>query len=401
MKYPDNDMDELFNKAGQDYPLRTDQKNWDAVHGAILREQQALATGGKRRRYSRYLPLLLLLLIPGAYFISEHNYKPGDKKIENAVSTENPNENSAPVEKDQPGSSADAAKQRNLASGKNIPVLAKGGTIIPKREVLTTTEVLTTSPSQFSEEVPTERNQSPTAFAVLPVVPVAGWLSPSSSIKINFKPTPEGKNDVAKVSKTRITKNRFFYYGVVAGPDVSTIKYQRVENVGYSAGIILGYQFHPRWAVEMSGLWSNKKYYTDGKFFDKTRANIPSTVEVYYLDGGCSMFELPVALRYNFSRKPGGFFMAAGVNSYFMKSENYSYMADGGTGVYEGHREYKKSGNHFLSNLQVSGGIAKKIFKNTNLRIEPYLQIPLKHVGIGSMPITSAGVHLGLIREIK
>ena len=35
MKFYDDDMDELFNKAGRDYPLKTDPKNWDAVRSAL------------------------------------------------------------------------------------------------------------------------------------------------------------------------------------------------------------------------------------------------------------------------------------------------------------------------------------------------------------------------------
>ena len=44
MKFFDDDMDELFNKAGRQYPLKTDPKNWEAVRGALHQEQGAAET---------------------------------------------------------------------------------------------------------------------------------------------------------------------------------------------------------------------------------------------------------------------------------------------------------------------------------------------------------------------
>jgi hypothetical protein len=188
---------------------------------------------------------------------------------------------------------------------------------------------------------------------------------------------------------------------MMAGPDFSTIKYQDIKNIGSGVGLLLGYRFSNHWSVEASGFWSTKKYFTDGKYFDKANANVPAYVELYFLDGGCQMVELPIDVRYEFTPGKNSFFMTAGLNSYFMKKESYDYKADASGSVYDGHRNYTNSGSNIFSNLQLSGGYQHKLFSKFVIRIEPYLQVPLREVGIGKMPITSAGVHIGLVRETK
>jgi len=81
MDHLENDMDDLFQKAGELYPLKTTGSDWDAVAGKLLNEAPgtvhdlsgptALRSGNKRKW------LLLLLLIPLGLGIS---YYSGQKK---------------------------------------------------------------------------------------------------------------------------------------------------------------------------------------------------------------------------------------------------------------------------------------------------------------------------------
>ncbi len=72
MQYIDNDMDDIFNKAGNNYPLKTDSSDWDAVL-AKMQMPQATVTANKKN-YGKYTWLLLLLLIPAAliYFKADN-----------------------------------------------------------------------------------------------------------------------------------------------------------------------------------------------------------------------------------------------------------------------------------------------------------------------------------------
>jgi hypothetical protein len=456
MKYFDNDMDELFNKAGQDYPLNTNKKDWDAVLKTIQSGQSPIAKKSIFNRYLRFLPILLLLLVPVVFLVTQRlENKAGKSPVANTT-----------VKKDDANSiekQPKAAENRTNQPGTNAnPVTTSSvkddtpAKVMSENTQLKTDEVQTLKPENKTETngdddlqqvnkktLPINLNSTNDndhlsgnsaarrklidrrkrddlaiddltigegerdllPFFKQPMITFGEHAFDPSLLFNKLTSTdpnvPGQPGNVKATEKRKDLRRSRFYYGLKVGPDFTSIKGQRIENTGWAAGIILGYQFHPRWSIEMSALWSKKQYYTDGKYFDKTRANIPANVNIYYLDGGCNMVEVPIAVRYLFSKRENSFFATAGLNSYFMKKEDYAYEANAGTGVYEGYRTYKNTGSHFAATLQLTGGYQFKVFNKTNIRIEPYLQLPLQNVGIGRMPITSTGVHFGLIRNIR
>ena len=62
---------------------------------------------------------------------------------------------------------------------------------------------------------------------------------------------------------------------------------------------------------------------------------------------------------------------------------------------------YKNVTKYFAATVDISAGYENKIGKFTSMRIEPYLQIPLKGIGVGSMPVMSAGLHVSIIKFIR
>ena len=187
------------------------------------------------------------------------------------------------------------------------------------------------------------------------------------------------------------------YIGLVAGPDISTVKMQSVKGVGYTVGLLAGYQFKKNIAVEAGIFWDKKKYYSDGKYFDKTKTALPAYVTINWLNGDCNMLEIPISVRYLFrQKKNGGFFAAAGLTSYIMKKEDYDYLATHNNMSYEAYKSYDNSGTNFLSVMSLGVGYEHNIGNGTKLRVEPYLKIPLKGLGIGNMPITSSGLYIGI-----
>src|SRR5688572_16242238 len=88
MKFFDDDMDELFNKAGSQYPLKTEPNNWEAGRGALHQEEGVTGAAKNNKSWRRVLVLLLLLLIPAVYiFLDKDNIS--DKTI---ISSENNNQ---------------------------------------------------------------------------------------------------------------------------------------------------------------------------------------------------------------------------------------------------------------------------------------------------------------------
>lgn len=440
MKYFDNDMDELFSKAGTEYPLNTGKKDWNAVQKALaVQEEAAPAKTTSGKNFKRFYPLLiLLLLLPVLFYVLDNNAN--RLRIANNTNESNsfnnqsdePNVNNGQANKsnDNPPTNANSANTNgpnttdlnnninginsnrasnlntNSANPNNLNTKNPGNNQAIHLNKISLNN--NGSNKKFSSNNIANENINPT---VNNEKNLERFLFPFEHLNEHFTlpyaaiPEPQVKNEPASAppsTKQKLNKRySSFYYGVMAGPDFSTIKYQDIRNVGSGLGLLLGYRFSEHWSIEASGYWSMKKYYTDGKYFNKANANIPPYVDLYFLNGGCRMIELPLDVRYEFAPGKNSFFVTAGLNSYFMKKESYDYKADAAGSVYNGHRNYKNPGSNIFSNLQISGGYQHKLFSKFIVRIEPYLQVPLGEVGIGKMPITSGGVHFGLVRETK
>src|SRR4051812_43256645 len=103
MQHLDNDMDELFNKAGKEYPLDTSGADWESVRKSLTSELSGGASARKAHNYKRYT-WLLLLLIPAlwlAYPYTKNSQKDSSASPKtagpggsNAVASADPKSNS-------------------------------------------------------------------------------------------------------------------------------------------------------------------------------------------------------------------------------------------------------------------------------------------------------------------
>jgi len=444
MKFYDDDMDELFRKAGRDYPLKTEPKNWDAVRGALHPEDGAAEATHKRVGWRRLLPLLFLLLIPAVYvFIDKENInressaltgnaddkntgntKQSVKAVEQPVTNKETVNTNNTVDRTNKLSDREVSRLsyvppskqtlRNIAKVEEKSVNVKGGLSDPPQAGLSGIDRVTATEEErerervrVSERVNYIHDNEPALWNNLPSLNT-GFNSGNEPSDVISVKTPGSLNQSTGLTSVpnsdKKNKNRKGpYFGVIASPDISTIKGQKIKGIGYSAGAIVGYTINNHWQVEGGVLWSSKKYYTDGKYFDKKGPGIPSNVNVLWLNGGCEMMEFPVVARYNFSQKRNTFFGSAGLTSYLMKKEDYNYKAMAGPGsyAYDGYREYDRSGDHLFANLQLSAGYNFSLSSKLNIRIEPYLKAPLKKIGIGKMPITSTGLYLAITRDLR
>jgi hypothetical protein len=214
------------------------------------------------------------------------------------------------------------------------------------------------------------------------------------------KPVAAAVTSEKKIKEAKKPVNKF-YLGFVAGPDFSMVKSTKINGAGHSVGLLAGYNLSKKFAIETGILLDHKKYQSDGRYFSTEKLDWPH-VSILELSGYCNMYEIPVNLRYNVSANTNRtWFANLGLSSYLMKKENYDYDYER-YGVYaNGNKEYKNTTNNWLSVAHLSIGLQKKIGPVGDLRIEPYVKLPLNGVGIGSMPLTSTGIYLGIIRSIR
>ncbi len=213
---------------------------------------------------------------------------------------------------------------------------------------------------------------------------------------------PATKKDTT--TKQPTSKTKHFYAGVFGSPDLSTVKMQSVKGVGTTFGLILGYTFNGgHWAIETGAYVDRKKYYTDGEYFNTKEVRVPSNSYLDDVDGTCYMWEIPLNVRYNFN--PGAktaWFATAGFSTYLMSHEKYTYGYNwrGSATVWDSTWDIHKSSQYPFSIINLSAGFEQRLGKIGNLRVEPYVRLPLTGLGTGKLPIMSAGVNIGITRQL-
>lgn len=210
--------------------------------------------------------------------------------------------------------------------------------------------------------------------------------------------------DIAKknVKRESAFLKKGLYYGLVFSPDLTTVKMQRTSNVGYNIGLLAGYRFGKNLSVETGVLYERKYYYSTGQYFDKTKTPWPQDMDVLNVDGWCNMYEIPVNVRFTFATgKKSSWYVNGGMSSYIMKRQKYDYTYE-----YYGQPEtrnwtYKKTMADWFSIIHLGVGYERPAGVLGILRVEPYVKIPARGVGIGDLPVTSVGVNIGLTRPLR
>lgn len=430
MQYVNDDMDELFRRAAGQYPLDTSSGDWSKVQAALQQEQPA--PGRKDRRHYLWLLLLLPLALicnryqsaadrfpagthtPATAAAPVHNNADDKNDINNKIinNKNNINENNvhaSSVVKAEPVKTAG----RSANGGQDVSVLtASAATAIQghaSHAASSASGLHRDSRQEMSIVDPGIGNGSATGNGPselsfthfinggrtgLHAVP--GLLNPTASYLADPHET-----DVAM--KTPKRSLHHVYIGIMGGIDATTIKWQRIDHAGYDYGILAGYQLNKKWSVETGVFMDRKFYYTEGAYFYTGKLYMPPNSWITDVTGNCRMIEVPVSARYLLHASPrSGWFVTAGVSSYFMKKEDYSYTyyyASTNTSA-KHDKSYTNASTNLFSVAQVSGGYMHRIGRLGSLRIEPYVKAPLSGLGFGRLPMTSAGVRVGLVRTI-
>lgn len=442
MQHVNDDMDEIFRRAGKDYPLDTSGADWDKIAAAL--QPGVMAPDKKDNR--RYLWLLLLLPLPWLCMKYAGN---GDGNI--AVSKPAKTEVGPKTEKlvkAKPDQEIQVQPSLLISAGDNIFSTAKSGPDVQPVRVSSTNPTSIQKPAGITwktlQKLPPGiytldngkviSKQSDGNYVYL--VNVSGEKSGATGLPAENKTKEkEGKNAVTNaatgldnkagvirddsskiktappvaeitVAKEKTGKQRKerFYIAPTAGFSVTSIKGQKLSDPGTDYGILAGIKFTPRIAVEAGVFSTRKNYFSEGSYYDKTRIYMPANSKLTTVSGDCRMVELPFSIRYDFSpAKRAHWFATAGVSNYLMKKENYdyTYYYYSTNYYYTYHKSYEKSSRDWMSVLQLSGGYNYSLRSGLRLRLEPYLQLPLKGVGYGNLPLTSYGFRLGIEKGFR
>jgi hypothetical protein len=429
MQFIDNDIDDLYRRAAEGYPLNTSGSDWNKVLNALNQQQEE-----ERKRpflfWKSATILAMVLTLPlliahnwhplplsrigsadqaGSSNVTRiaHNPIPGQRKAPSTLSASSPANNPVVTANSSANSSTPV---EHLAIHKQVIQNIALPPVTPKKKMTHTQArkpfnsavALGAPPSgSFAVAKKSQPESTPSSVTIQPLKSVATPLM-FGQLSINALALTSGRTPIVKPSdkqKQPPVKTSHLYLSLMAGVDQSNIKMQKTSSPGYTTGVLATYQFSPRFSVEAGAFLDQKSYYTKGAYF-KTKLYYNANIQS--VDGTCQMVELPVQLKYRFGQSQDRYWYATtGLSSYLMKKESYDYTyTTTSTTPYEGYKSYRNSTNNWFSVLRVSGGYARNIGRLGSIRIEPYLGLPLNGLGIGKLPITSAGLNIGLTRRL-
>ena len=186
--------------------------------------------------------------------------------------------------------------------------------------------------------------------------------------------------------------------GLVAAPELSTVRTRRLSPPGPSVGVQLDYQLARRWRLSTAFLYSVKRYGAAG-----TDYTVPYTMPhgwvITDVDAVCRIIDIPLNLRYDLWQRPRyQVFASAGLSSLFMKREQYTYdyAPVYGRPVAPYTFELANGSQHLLKVLNLSVGYERMLGQRWSMQAEPFVKLPLAGVGYGAVRLRSAGVFFSL-----
>lgn len=428
MPHLDNDMDELFQKAGEYYSPQKGDGDWESIVRRIASKSdrpKVAAPKNKRTKIVLILTLLLIGLSIGGYMFKNNmagifysNKAGGLSKYmaDDPVSSQIKNNNGQlpPVKT----LALQTSKNRNVSSVKSLNTSSLHSNILiewlnekkPGNDLANESHIdfvfrqnfkekaseallkdLINDKKEFSEQLKFF-NQKLTNHVFI--------NSLQGQEDYRYAITKNNKKEPGNI----IPKNKKFYLGFVAGLDFSKVQARPFHYPKYAAGVIFGLRSHSRISFETGAILGKKNYKSEGRYFKmgKVQSGMPGGMIINDLEGQSSLIEIPIKVKYDIiSKRSADIFIAGGISSYLMIKEKnvYNVTLNGDhqtiTAVY--------NNNHFQlpAVANISLGYEHGISKNLQVRVEPFIKIPLRGIGVGSLPVTSAGLQVGFTHRLK
>lgn len=422
MQHLDHDMDDLFRKAGKDYPLITDEDDWDKM-AAKLEITPAELIVLKKKRYKDYLfllfALLLFMMLGGLYYFNAPRKKQisASKYISSTVDSLRPGtfkkHDGAIKNLILPGNKNSLKKTISLNGEKNL--IHKKSLNISKQGSAKRIDIITKNNKHTIYKQDNFKSDNPLSFykssgSSYQKVSVQEHILKSIGIKnmpllLQYS-IAEPAFDLTPLKIPAISKQnkQGLYFGLTGAPEWSKVGSQTSTKSGFRGGILLGYRLHSKFSIESGVTLGKNNYYSKGSYFNmsKMASFMPAGIEILTIDGQTTNLEIPVILKYYFLQRPHAelFFTGGALSNIYLREKNHyqtmlNGVKDNEMGLYPE--------NHFslASQLRISIGYEYTLGRLNSFRIEPYKNIPLKKTGMGSMPVFSSGVTIGLVHFLR
>ncbi len=428
-------MDEIIREASNSYHPAYNDKAWEKME--VLLDKHLPQKGERRRPFAFYL--LLLLVAGGAIFVMLYPWKKNINFPKTTIANIQEGGTQQPLAttgkqvelykptvsvKDNSGLPSIASRPDNDITGNIKTPLIPGRSAFQKSHIKisnsdATDEIneVTGNKAEKSQSIKTESNEPAsskhnidlvygTHGRVIPVqinnnillVPQADSDAVKGSTgKEKIEPLALSKPAPDKTAAKKKVKRGFannFAVTVSAGPDLSFVSLDVPGKIMLSYGAGLRYTISKRLTIS-TGFYQSRKIYsaTPGDYHPPT-GNWTYYTDLKRVDADCKIYEIPLAVSYNFKQSvQHNWFAGIGLSSLIMKNETYHYLYKNSQGqtMYRAWT-VKEKNKHFLSVLIISGGYQYQLNHRISFIAEPFLKLPLQGIGFGKIKLNSGGL---------
>jgi cytoskeletal protein RodZ len=436
MQHLDNDMDDLFQRAAENYPLRVDNGDWESIAikiaDAPTPSNVIIAPAKKGNKRIIVLALLLFIVSFGWYIFQRPSHRINRRNNNELTKNKDNTPGKSEIKTDYPGAKNEA--RENDISDQNTSRNKRGlssSAVIEIKPI----NIITSDTFAYTSKIPrqdiSERNMPTEKPGIVynnyyayflsaedfskqenqkliegsknnvetSLVPIRKYIPLSKDVSI----VEENSANVSLKKKPSAQDKRGLYFGLIAGPDLSKV-HSRPFNFGFDAGLLFGYKINSKISLETGLIKGRKNYTSDGSNFNmaKISQSMPAGMTINDLASKSNLIEISLKVKYSFmTKKNSGFFVSGGLSSYIMTMEKnlYNTSVNGNPEKFNG--VYYKNNYRFPADATISAGYEHSISNNLDFKIEPFLKIPLQGVGVGSLPVTSTGLQVGITRKLK
>lgn len=176
------------------------------------------------------------------------------------------------------------------------------------------------------------------------------------------------------------------------GPENNTVNGFGTGKTTINGGALIQASFKEKWTLSSGFTYGIKNYNANAQQYTFQRT---PRYQIDNIIASCDVLEIPLAVSYQIAnQKKGSFYLNAGLSSFLMIKEQYTYQYNPSTLQPDRIIIKNNANQHLLSVLELSTTYQFKLKGKSNLGISPYVKLPLGGVGEGEVNLKSTGINL-------
>ncbi len=388
MELNDNEFDATFRKKVFDAEPQFEEAAWNKMEQKLKRRDRLVFF-----RKATALSLLLLFAIGGYYslFITEPKLvKPSIVKENNGQSELKPEVKkplrSAKLSDRSTTQSKQIIAHRDYEHGNTFKSTKLGYLNESQQQALITNKTVSPMDSIYVKNSTSNVN-------ILPDVVKQDSnivASPGSEVE------PAAVTSIVGRKKSKQRNPRPVSLSLSLGPEFNSSSSLIGGKKGFSAGIGFSVGIAKKVKLQTGLKYSMKDYGTDG--YDYTFHSEKAKRIVTHVDASCAVLEIPLQASLTVMEDNNrSIDLNAGMSSYFMLKEDYTFKYTAESGYKDKLQEFNNKNQHYFGVIDLSATYYMKLKKEkVSIGLEPYIKIPVTGVGEGKVNLKSSGVALKL-----